>query len=1059
MDNNLTVYFANRSMDILGVASTHLPDTLRLESDKIVEVLDGGSSYFESTVSYLGKSKNKIESEFVKVGNYILLQDRFGKSKVFTIIESEKDREKNEIYSYAEDASLDLLNEVVQPFESAKNMYIADYFKKYLANSGYKIGINELGKDYSRKLKWEGSATVTERLLSIATQFDHAEISFSFEIKGMKVKEKYINIFKKRGTDTGTTLQLNRDVNNIITTESIKNLGTSLYSTGSVPEGKDLPITLKGYKPPNPDARFKIEGEFLRDVESNQRWSRFLAEGADFKGGYITKEFSYETLSQSELYNRSVNRLKLISQVEQNFEVDIAVLPDNVRVGDKVRIVDQDDKLYLEARVLTLETSYSFDESKAVLGDFLIKEDGFNDKLKELAEKIASLPRGATDYMWLRYADDDKGNGFSASPANKAYMAIRHELNKPVPSDNPDDYQGLWVKFMGPTGESIEGPPGKDGQQKWTWMRYADNVSGGGISAESEGKMYIGFAYNKDTATPSNNPKDYAWFLAKGEDGADGKNGLSITSVQSLFYQSTSATSLVGGTWVTTAPVWASGKYSWTKTKTVFSDSTSSETVPVNITGGIGEDGKPTYSWLMYAEDDKGKGISASPSGKYYMGLAHNKPVEKPSTVPADYKWSAMYDEEKMAELQEQLNNIQIGGTNLIRDSAFDEGRKHFPVFYDNVFSVDSAKKFMNQNTLKFQWVQGVGDFPAVVTDYMEVREAGMIGKDMTMSIYVFIPEDAVMNADAYVEVAGYENTSQANNTTLAGARIEVPANMKKGEWTRFVTTFKVPETSGNGKVNYTRFLMRHRAKTGTDKAKFYYALPQLEFGNKVSDWNRNPADTPTTGDLSNVQTELQNRLDTIVMPVTQPNTPENPKEGMIWWQDDLKGDIIGMFKYEKGKWEPQTIQQSMLNIIELNAIRITGSTITGSDIFGAKFTNNFKYKQNEGTPIEWTVSGITDIEGKITMDWFVEGADDNGRMVISPEGIYGSYYSDTARNKMTGYWNLHSNGFEMSTGNRATNNFKSANYYSSGIMMTDQTKKFGDVNLKYSDLLSLANF
>ncbi|MGT3055209.1 hypothetical protein ACM5Q3_15070, partial [Enterococcus gallinarum] len=88
----------------------------------------------------------------------------------------------------------------------------------------------------------------------------------------------------------------------------------------------------------------------------------------------------------------------------------------------------------------------------------------------------------------------------------------------PTASDNPADYRGLWVKFVG---EGVPGPPGENGQPTYTWLKYADDYQGTNMTDDPTGKYYIGLATNKLTATESNDPKDYKWQLVKGEDGQD----------------------------------------------------------------------------------------------------------------------------------------------------------------------------------------------------------------------------------------------------------------------------------------------------------------------------------------------------------------------------------------------------------------------------------------------------------------------------------------------------------------------------------------------------------
>lgn len=73
-----------------------------------------------------------------------------------------------------------------------------------------------------------------------------------------------------------------------------------------------------------------------------------------------------------------------------------------------------------------------------------------------------------------------------------------------------------------------QGVPGKDGANGvtyYTWIRYADDANGSGISNNPVGKKYIGLAYNKTTATESNTPSDYTWSLIQGAKGDKGDKG------------------------------------------------------------------------------------------------------------------------------------------------------------------------------------------------------------------------------------------------------------------------------------------------------------------------------------------------------------------------------------------------------------------------------------------------------------------------------------------------------------------------------------------------------
>lgn len=76
-------------------------------------------------------------------------------------------------------------------------------------------------------------------------------------------------------------------------------------------------------------------------------------------------------------------------------------------------------------------------------------------------------------------------------------------------------------------------------------------------------------------------------------DGAIGKN---INTVDVMYYLSTSQTSLVGGSWSTTAPTWVNGKYMWSKTVTTLANGTVKESSPTCIAGAKGDTGKGVKS-------------------------------------------------------------------------------------------------------------------------------------------------------------------------------------------------------------------------------------------------------------------------------------------------------------------------------------------------------------------------------------------------------------------------------------------------------------------------------
>lgn len=120
---------------------------------------------------------------------------------------------------------------------------------------------------------------------------------------------------------------------------------------------------------------------------------------------------------------------------------------------------------------------------------------------------------GQTLYTWLKYADSPT-SGMSDSPNGKKYMGIAYNKTTPTESTTYSDYQWSLIQ-----GQGVPGPAGEDGQTLYTWIKYATSPQGDNMSDSPDGRDYIGFAYNKTTATESDDPDDYTWSLIQGEDG------------------------------------------------------------------------------------------------------------------------------------------------------------------------------------------------------------------------------------------------------------------------------------------------------------------------------------------------------------------------------------------------------------------------------------------------------------------------------------------------------------------------------------------------------------
>lgn len=384
----MIVYFADRQFNIQGTASTWLPYGIRIIDDSKTESLETGVKTFSCTFIYDEESGPAVR-KYVTVGNY-LLRASGDESELYQIVTREHDSVNKTVNVYAEDAGLDLLNNQAAALENKTSHDLEWYVSKYLPK-GWAIGINELSG--TRSVEWESETTVTERLLSIATNFD-GEIGFSYEVKGLSVINRYVDFYEHRGSETSVAqLRVGIEVENVVTNESIENLATAFTCYGGTPSGKDKPINLSGadyssdgkttHSPAVATDDYQIVGKQVRCKSAMQTWASKLD-----TDGLLLREYTYDTTNKKTLFSHAVAELRKVIAQEINYTVTFIKLPENIRLGDRVSVVDDDNELYVEGRILSITKSVTGDKTEVVLGDYVTKDSGISDRLANIARGL-----------------------------------------------------------------------------------------------------------------------------------------------------------------------------------------------------------------------------------------------------------------------------------------------------------------------------------------------------------------------------------------------------------------------------------------------------------------------------------------------------------------------------------------------------------------------------------------------------------------------------------------------------------------------------------------------
>lgn len=524
-------YFADRKSNILGVGSTDGKGEWRIDNDIETQSVDNRPAVELSLDIHFTTDQEQAVNEMAKATNFIMYQDEEGNAHQM-VIESVEHDSLGHIHSIvASDAGNDLINETVGAFKADKPYTIADYITRFTNDSGWEIGINEF-PDNVRTLEWTSEESSLARIIAVAKDFD-AVLSFGFEFVGTNLVKRVINIRHETAGDSLISFEMNKDINNIVTHLDTYDMETSIKAYGAVPESTNGstnqdPINLIGYKWTDPTGQFVLDQYgFLHDTIAVQKYSRLLSNSnPNPTQSDWNRVKTFDSKSQAELLQAALADLKKYNHPNETYDIDLVNSP-YVPLNQTVHIADENQQLFLSAKVLSIQRSRANHSVKLTLGEFAHETVSFDQRLSDLANKMANMPKTIQFYPWLRYADDDKGTNMSALPAGKKYMATVWSNKSSVPSDNPADYAGKWALIKGEDGANGKpGPKGADGTSSYLHTAYANSIDGKTDFSvtDASGRSYFG-QYVDETQADSTDPTRYLWALFKGADGRDGKDG------------------------------------------------------------------------------------------------------------------------------------------------------------------------------------------------------------------------------------------------------------------------------------------------------------------------------------------------------------------------------------------------------------------------------------------------------------------------------------------------------------------------------------------------------
>lgn len=235
------IIFTDRNYETLAVADSDTPNGLQLIDDELNESIATGAAIYQARIAKTHETVENIAS-----GNFVFVPNFRGRTTVLEIMEVEETHGDKKII--AEDAGLELLNSDTGALKMKGTL--ADFVDEIIGeDSEWEIGTNEIDPKKSLTLEYTGVTNQTKRLVEVAARFG-AEISYSFDFYGNRVRHKYINFHYQRGTETGVRLEVGKELKDVTRHVSITELCTAIRGIGqphkeTVKQEKTVKETIK----------------------------------------------------------------------------------------------------------------------------------------------------------------------------------------------------------------------------------------------------------------------------------------------------------------------------------------------------------------------------------------------------------------------------------------------------------------------------------------------------------------------------------------------------------------------------------------------------------------------------------------------------------------------------------------------------------------------------------------------------------------------------------------------------------------------------------------------
>lgn len=353
----------------------------------------------------------------------------------------------------------------------------------------------------------------------------------------------------------------------------------------------------------------------------------------------------------------------------------------------------------------------------------------------------------------------------------------------------------------------------------------------------------------------------------RGEKGDKGATGRGVKTIVPQYYLSTSSTKQEGGSWNTTQPAWADGKYIWTRSYITWDDGTTSTTTPVlaSALNGLGQD----LSEVKKTVSKQGSSLK----------VVENQIQEK--------VWKE--------DITTEIKNLRIGGRNLAQKQSQDWQSFQPPK------GINQCHSFLSGIPAKIDESIPKG---TKVTCTIEIKwEKCAVESGKTMSAWMQGSQDGGWN-----NVNPFTKNLYTYDGTASGQKIYTVTNEWDGLAHKYDIQLRCDNSDGNG--------------------IFYWRCLKAEIGDKATDWT--PAPEDIDGAVDQAQSTADQVSTTVTTVTTQVESLKTATEALSKaMQSYVKEDELETYKKQVESQLSQTPDaiEARFKTVEQNISKVGSSS------------------------------------------------------------------------------------------------------------------------------------